>query len=159
VLEAGQLTLSYNAGTFEVHYFDHRFPLAPATSLKILRHRLDELEENLGAESPDLMEFHSIVTALSHLPGRTETDPAKVAERQREKEVIRRRLAALVERCEWVHRFIQENVALINGRVGAPHSFDLLDDLLNDQAYRLSFWRVASDEINYRRFFDVNELA
>ena len=25
--------------------------------------------------------------------------------------------------------------------------------------YRLSFWRVASDEINYRRFFDINDLA
>jgi (1->4)-alpha-D-glucan 1-alpha-D-glucosylmutase len=159
VLEAGQLTLSYEAGTLDVHYFDHRFPVAPGSALKIVRLRLDELEENLGAESADLMEFHSIVTAISHLPGRTETDPAKVAERQREKEVIRRRLAILVDSCESVRRFIDENLAIINGRVGAPHSFDLLDNLLNDQAYRLSFWRVASDEINYRRFFDVNELA
>src|SRR5439155_2127355 len=40
-----------------------------------------------------------------------------------------------------------------------PHSFDAMDELLNRQCYRLSFWRVASDEINYRRFFDVNDLA
>ncbi len=31
--------------------------------------------------------------------------------------------------------------------------------LLQDQNYRLAFWRVANDEINWRRFFDINELA
>ncbi|MFN2507728.1 MAG: malto-oligosyltrehalose synthase, partial [Chthoniobacterales bacterium] len=40
-----------------------------------------------------------------------------------------------------------------------PRSFDKLDELLNDQAYRLAFWRVAAEEINYRRFFDINDLA
>src|SRR5207244_774446 len=46
-----------------------------------------------------------------------------------------------------------------NGTPGDPRSFDALDGLLSDQAYRLAFWRVASEEINYRRFFDVNDLA
>ena len=50
-------------------------------------------------------------------------------------------------------------MAAFNGRPGEPHSFDLLDALLDEQAYRLAFWRVAAEEINYRRFFDVNELA
>src|SRR5690606_18457401 len=36
---------------------------------------------------------------------------------------------------------------------------DLLADLLHAQPYRLAFWRVSGEEINYRRFFDVNELA
>ena len=40
-----------------------------------------------------------------------------------------------------------------------PESFDLLHELLEKQAYRLAYWRVASDEINYRRFFDINDLA
>ena len=39
------------------------------------------------------------------------------------------------------------------------HGIDLLDDLLDAQPYRPAFWRVAAEEINYRRFFDVNELA
>ena len=42
---------------------------------------------------------------------------------------------------------------------GPPETFDLLESLLDAQAWRLSDWRVAADEINYRRFFDVNELA
>src|SRR5262249_37738264 len=49
--------------------------------------------------------------------------------------------------------------AIFNGTRGDPHSFDLLDIFLNAQAYRLAFWRVAADEINYRRFFAVNDLA
>ena len=52
-----------------------------------------------------------------------------------------------------------EIVLIFNGEKGDPKSFDYLDELLNDQAYRLSHWRVATDEINYRRFFDINELA
>src|SRR5262249_30220443 len=51
------------------------------------------------------------------------------------------------------------NVALFNGNVGDPRSFDLLHELLEHQCYRLSYWRVAPDEINYRRFFDINDLA
>ncbi len=47
----------------------------------------------------------------------------------------------------------------LNGSVGPPASFDGLDALLQDQSYRLASWRVAADEINYRRFFDVNDLA
>src|SRR5207302_4696827 len=63
------------------------------------------------------------------------------------------------DRSPAVRGFVLENVALFNGSRDDPRSFDLLDDLLNDQAYRLAFWRVAADEINYRRFFAVNDLA
>jgi (1->4)-alpha-D-glucan 1-alpha-D-glucosylmutase len=159
VLESGQITLSYDAGAFTVHYFAHRFPVAPETSQLCLRLRFDELEQALGKESADFMEYHSILTALAHLPRRSETDPRKIDERYREKEVIKRRLAALTDACAGVRDFIQQNIAIFNGNVGDPNSFNLLDQLLNDQAYRLAFWQVASDEINYRRFFDVNELA
>src|SRR5205807_813154 len=82
----------------------------------------------------------------------------KIAERRREKEVIKRRLATLMESSAAVRAFVEENVAIFNG-AGEPASFDLLDALLDEQAYRLAWWRVASDEINYRRFFDINGLA
>ena len=58
-----------------------------------------------------------------------------------------------------VRACLKEVLTIINGSKGDPHSFDALEKLLDDQAYRLSFWRVASDEINYRRFFDINDLA
>src|SRR5262245_18871714 len=65
----------------------------------------------------------------------------------------------LTEQSAAVRGFVLKNVEQFNGENGNRHSFDLLDGLLNAQPYRLASWRVASDEINYRRFFDINELA
>ena len=159
VLEAQQIRLHFENGTFTLHYFDHRLPVDPSSGLRILTHDLDRLEETLGKDSPHYHEYQSILTALRNLPLRSETEPARVAERQREKEVIKRRLATLTSACAEIRDHIQAVVQLYNGKAGDPPSFDALDELLDDQAYRLSSWRVASDEINYRRFFDINELA
>jgi (1->4)-alpha-D-glucan 1-alpha-D-glucosylmutase len=159
VLEAGQIRLRYEAGVFTLHYYEHRLPVAPCTWSKILGHDLDKLETMLGKDSPHFLEYQSILTGVRNLPGRTETSAESIAERQREKEVIKRRLAVLTDSCAEVREHLHTVVALFNGTPGDPHSFDLLDGLLDDQPYRLSSWRVASDEINYRRFFDINELA
>src|SRR5262249_765207 len=83
----------------------------------------------------------------------------RAAARHREKGVVKRRLAALAGESEPARAFIAENVARFNGRPGDPRSFDLLDELLEHQCYRLAYWRGAPDEINYRRFFDINDLA
>jgi (1->4)-alpha-D-glucan 1-alpha-D-glucosylmutase len=158
-LESQELRLGYEAGALTLFYFEHRFPIAPGTYVQVLGHRSEELEKILDAQDTAFLEYQSILTAIRHLPGRSETDPAKVAERQREKEVIKRRLAALEESSHAVREFVRGNVAIFNGRPGDRHSFDLLDSLITAQAYRPAYWRVATDEINYRRFFDVNELA
>ncbi|HXG17776.1 MAG TPA: malto-oligosyltrehalose synthase [Methylomirabilota bacterium] len=160
VLEDQHLTLEYENGAFYLLvYGKTRLPVAPRPVTLILRHRLEQLEAILGADHPSLLELQSIITALTHLPLRTETDPERIRERQREKEVIKRRLARLTDECREVHDFLHENVRQFNGEKGQPGSFDLLDQLLDDQAYYLAYWRVASEEINYRRFFDINELA
>ena len=108
---------------------------------------------------PSVQELQSIITALSHLPSRGDRTPERVIERYREKKIIRMRLANVVKESPQVRAFLEENVRICNGTKGDPRSFDLLDGLLDDQAYRLAYWRVASEEINYRRFFDINELA
>src|SRR4029079_1084565 len=79
--------------------------------------------------------------------------------RAREKEVIKRRLAALTEASPEVDELVRAAVTRLTGVAPQPRSFDELDRLLNAQSYRLAHWRVASEEINYRRFFDVNQLA
>jgi (1->4)-alpha-D-glucan 1-alpha-D-glucosylmutase len=68
-------------------------------------------------------------------------------------------VAALADASDSTRRYIDAVVRRFNGDAADPRSFDLLDQLLNEQSYRLAHWRVASEEINYRRFFDVNELA
>src|SRR5207237_1593240 len=97
-------------------------------------------------------EFQSICTALGYVPRRTEIDPERINERARENEIIKKRLERRCAEAPQVQRAIEKAVETINGRVGDPRSFDRLDELLNAQSYRLAFWRVAAEEINYRRF-------
>ncbi|HKZ04791.1 MAG TPA: malto-oligosyltrehalose synthase [Methylomirabilota bacterium] len=158
-LEGGRLRLVFEDGAFAIAYHDRRFPLAPRSYARVLERGHDELAAVLGAESPALAEYQSILTAIRNLPHRTEVDPARVAERAREKEIVKRRLAGLAGEQPAVREVLARVLAELNGRAQDPASFDQLDDLLGHQAYRLSHWRVATDEINYRRFFDINDLA
>jgi len=159
VLENGELRLHFAKGAFFVRYWEYPLPVAPRQYAAVLSHRLDDLEMRLPATDQGLLEWLSILTALEHLPHRSHPEPHQRVERNREKEVIKRRLAALVQERQDLGDFIEENVALFNGRKGEPHSFDLLDKLLEGCSYRLAHWRVAGEEINYRRFFDINGLA
>jgi (1->4)-alpha-D-glucan 1-alpha-D-glucosylmutase len=159
ILENQELRLEYADGAFRLRYYETALPIAPRSATQILAHRLEALTTILGETDPSLQEYQSIITALTNLPSRTETAPDRVRERMREKEVIRRRLARLLDSCGAIRASIEETVRIFNGKRGDPRSFDLLDRLLDDQAYRLAYWRVAAEEINYRRFFDINELA
>jgi (1->4)-alpha-D-glucan 1-alpha-D-glucosylmutase len=159
VLEDGKFRLQLEEGAFFIYYHEHRLPVAPRTYSKVLEYPLEELIRTLGKENEDLQEFQSILTALGYLPSRTESTPEKLEERKREKEVIKRRIASLGQRSPEVRRAVESAVQAFNGRPGEPLSFDLMDSLIDAQAYRPAFWRVAADEINYRRFFDIDHLA
>lgn len=159
VLESGQMGVRLENGTFSLCVYDKRFPLAPRSWRLLLEPAATRLRAELGEDNTDVMELESIVTAIQHLPLRTETDPERLRERYREKEVVRRRLDALLAANDAVRLAVEAEVTRINGVPGDPQSYDRLEELLQDQAYRLSYWRVAADEINYRRFFDMNELA
>src|SRR5262245_4209419 len=159
VLEQQELQLEFRDGGFNIRYYDTVLPVTPRTYVAILEWHIEELQQKLGAEHPQFVELRSIITGLGHLPSRTEQDPGRIEERHREKEVLKRRLATLVGESPAVREFVDANVARYNGIKGDARSFDRLDELLAAQTYRLSFWQVAGDEINYRRFFDINELA
>ena len=159
LLERQEISLEYVQGAFHARYYDNVFPIAPGTYGRILGLGQQQLLRDIGETSDEGIEFLSILTAIRHLPGRQVQDPAELAERDREKEVIKRRLAALTSRCPRVLDHIERAVAALNGVRGTPRSFDGLDELLSVQPYRLAYWRVAGEEINYRRFFDINELA
>ncbi|HEX8141604.1 MAG TPA: malto-oligosyltrehalose synthase [Pyrinomonadaceae bacterium] len=159
VLENQEIKLSYRGGSFFANYYETALPIAPRSATRILDLALQDVKARLKDSHTDVLELESIITALGHLPLHTETDAAKVRERRREKEVNKRRLANLVKASPEVRHAVHEALIRINGTKGQQQSFDQLEQLLDKQAYRLSFWRVASDEINYRRFFDINELA
>jgi (1->4)-alpha-D-glucan 1-alpha-D-glucosylmutase len=165
VLERGELVLRHVDGQLVVRYGDYELPVNPKLAPLVLRRAAGPLTDKLGAESAQLHEFLSILTSLQNLPEPDGVTPEREApsslvnERQREKEVARTRLSRLAAECPAVADEIDVAVREVNGEVGRPDSFDALHELLEAQAYRLAYWRTASHEINYRRFFDVNELA
>jgi (1->4)-alpha-D-glucan 1-alpha-D-glucosylmutase len=160
VLERGELTLGFDApgGSFALAYYGHRFPVDPREYPRVLDAVVRSLTE--AELSPNAFaELRSLVSAFGYLPSRHERNPDRRMERSLSKEVHKRRLAQLVQSEPVLGPAIERAVRSLNGMPGDAASFDALHDLLEAQAYRLAFWRVASDEINYRRFFDVNDLA
>jgi (1->4)-alpha-D-glucan 1-alpha-D-glucosylmutase len=159
VLESGKFQLVYENGAFSIGYGTMKLPVAPRTTKPVLQDQLDRLSAELGEEHEHVVELQSILTALGYLPPRTEDDAEKRTERMREKQVIKRRLAALCDASPAARAALDATIASYNGTPGDPASFDRLDALISAQPYRPAFWRVAAEEINYRRFFDINELA
>jgi isoamylase len=157
VLERGELQVHMEAGSFFVCYFEHRFPLGP----KSLRGLIDRAAAvtGLAPEEPAQQELESLAAALAHLPDRRSTAESDRRSTAREKEVFRRRLQRLMEESPAVASALDGALTELNGTPGESPSFDELDRLLSDQSYRLASWRVAAQEINYRRFFDINALV
>jgi (1->4)-alpha-D-glucan 1-alpha-D-glucosylmutase len=158
ILAQRQLTLEFDAGLgeFSVYYFQHRFPVDPQTYPLILGSQHEELAQTFAADDPVFLEYQTLGNSFSKLPLRTEATDEKKEERRRDKEVFKKQLARLCADNPPLLRFIALRVAEIN-RSGGEDSE--MHALLEQQVYRLAYWRVAGDEINYRRFFDINDLA
>ncbi|MBF0423828.1 MAG: malto-oligosyltrehalose synthase, partial [Magnetococcales bacterium] len=161
VLNRGELNLQYDSdrGEFSLFYYQHRLPIDPATYPRIVGHRNERLAAIMVKDNKAYSQLQTLLTAFGHLPERTTTNPARIVERQRDKEEHKSRLAALSQACSDIRHHIADVVDEFNGRPGDSASFDMLHDLIQLQGYRLAYWRVAADEINYRRFFDINDLA
>ena len=160
VLESGELSLVFRPerGEFDIAYRSHRFPIDPREYPRVLQRNADALAGREEQPS-ELLEFQSLITALRNLPGRYEAASERVAERNRDKEIHKRRLAELCARSPEITTRILESVNQINGNPSDPASFESLHELIKAQTFRLASWTVASDDINYRRFFDTNDLA
>jgi (1->4)-alpha-D-glucan 1-alpha-D-glucosylmutase len=134
-----------------VAYYDKTFPTSLASYLIVLERALDSSRAHAG--NAHRLELESIIGALRHLPSSNTTDALAKASRARETNVIRRRLARLCSESEEMRLAIDDAVAAVS------QNPDTLSAFLGAQNFRLSYWKVATEEINYRRFFDVNELA
>jgi len=159
VLEDGKLHLSYDGYRFMLNYYEHRFPLVVDSYKDVLRHCINHLMDDDTVNTPLIEELQSIMTGLRNLPVYTTTDPAHLAERNREQRILKRRLGELHEAHPTLQIALAKTLEILNGDPEDRHSFDPMDGILSQQPYRLAFWRVATDEINYRRFFDINDMA
>ena len=142
-LTAGQILVEHNCERFQVRYIDNLFPMAPR-SLSILLSKAAEYAKN------DTMSF--IADSFSRLPSPESTDREVATARHRDKTVIYGLLKRLCEESPEAVAAIDQAVSELNV------DYDALDQLLNQQQYRLAYWRMADHELGYRRFFDVNTL-
>ena len=160
VLERGELKLIFKAetGEFSICYYDHRFPVDPREYPRILEVVLTLIGGgNISAHAA--AELGTLRAALGHLPRRDDLFAERRAERQRDKDVHKRQLARLVAGHSGIAQAIERALQAFDVGSGDRAACERLHELLEAQAYRLSSWRVAVDEINYRRFFDINDLA
>ncbi len=158
-LEGKHIQVVLEDGTFYVKYYeDHRMPVAPRTIPLIFFHRpigtmpSEQEMEGLPHELADLLR------ELTQLPPHETTDPQLQADRkERLKELLPRLRTQLMS--EAAQPAISRTLTAMNGVEGEPRSFDELHAFLDVQPYRLAYWRTSAEEINYRRFFDVNDLV
>jgi len=158
-LENQELKLVFEQAGFFICYFDTKLPVAPKSYLLVLQHRLDELRHKLGADDPAFRELGGILAATTNLPERATLSTEMAGERRLQREAIKERLWNLYQNSSAVREFLDENVRVFNGRRRTPASFVFLDRVLAEQAYLLSYWLSANDEINYRRFFTITDLV
>src|SRR4051812_14601560 len=145
VLAAGQIRLERDGGSFIFRYSDHLFPAAPQSMAQVL---------TCAAQRIRLDYLAFLADSLSRLPDAGSAgDAAGVTERHRDKEVIRNLLTRLCTESAEAARSIDACIDIVN------RDPDALDQLLEKQNYRLSFWRTAARDLGYRRFFDVNSLV
>lgn len=158
-LENQVLQIIYHDGSYYLQLPNLLLPTDPKTWNLILEPMVKEAEKILNSTDAELIELQSIVTSLHHLPTTVHLEREKIKERLREKEVIKKRLGSLISNTKTLANLMGQQLTVFNGKKGDPASFNKLETFLDLQPYRLCYWRVANDEINYRRFFDISELA
>ena len=152
-LERGEITLKYDRNGFCLQYYEHRFPLKIDTYTTVLSHDLEKLKAELGGSHSGLIKLLGVLYAIKNLPSAHEIEIRK-AQTSFTKEM----LWELYTTDPAIHSFINTTIMVYNGTPGKPESFTLLDELHSEQLFKLSYWKVANEELNYRRFFTVNDL-
>src|SRR6478736_5193796 len=147
-LEAGHIKLVADENGFHIEYFDKPLPLDPQTIPMIF--------EPLGNAVPQ--ELRNLLSGLRNLPSHSAIEGDLVRQRRRAIPSLNMALKELMAKSPESQGATENAVGQINGKAGDPHSFDYIHRILEAQVYRLANWRVSGEEINYRRFFDVNDL-
>ena len=143
VLDRGELKLSRSGTEILVQYGDNYFPIAPR-SIALLLRRIDKVND------PGKVAF--LADALAELPAPSSLEFGAVQRRHRDRKILLSMLAAMIAQDTGFAHQVDITLAIVNTDQSALHDF------LESQNYRLANWRIASRDLGYRRFFDINTL-
>ncbi len=145
VLAGGEIKLAFDAdeGRFSAWYYSHRLPIDPRVYGRIFAWMATARTESLA----------ELTQAFAQLKR------SKPAEAYAEAAALKQRLAKLAASDPKAAQLLGEAAEHFNGNAGDLASWMPLHELLQQQSYRPAYWRVAADEINYRRFFNIDDLA
>lgn len=155
VLEKGHLQLFANKKGLFLKCYEMALPINPKSYRLILAPMAEQLNKTSSASKmvPQLVKISQALNELTALD-------SKSLEKSRDLEtVLKEKWRMLFTESSTFKHALDAVLKKFNGNPEHPNSFNSLDALLEKQYYRLSYWKVAGEEINYRRFFDVNELA
>jgi (1->4)-alpha-D-glucan 1-alpha-D-glucosylmutase len=152
-LESGELQLKYDQQGLSINYYDWKFPLRIESYSHVLMYDLARLREKLDRNHPNFVKLLGALYMLKYIPSDEER-----RERYDQILFVKRMLWELWNDSQEIKQFIEENIETFNGEPGNPESYNPLDALLSEQFFRLSYWKVGNEELNYRRFFTINEL-
>lgn len=144
VLERGELQVARAGGSFVVRYHEHELPLSPKT--------VDEIVSRAARRAASA-ELAEVAEGLGALPLARLTDREAVNERHDKKEMLAARIVELTHDHEEIAEALDAEVHTLN------RDPDRLDELLRRQNFRVAFWRTASEELDYRRFFNIETLV
>lgn len=152
-LENGEIFLAYDVDGFSVNYYQHRYPLRIDSYPLILDHKIDQLKARMGEEYPDYVKYLGLLYVVKNLPAASDPE-----HRINQINFVKKMIWELYSTNPVIKKYIDETLQELNGKKGKPETFTRLDEVLAQQNFRLSFWRVANQELNYKRFFNINEL-
>jgi (1->4)-alpha-D-glucan 1-alpha-D-glucosylmutase len=159
VLERGELKLCFDAehGGFSIAYFDNRFPIRLRDYAVIIRRRLSDIRlPKPDGDAAGPLERFAGEFATFAAARRSQIRQGEARDRASQ---LKADLACLAMDQAPVGQLLEEAADLYNGVPNEPGSFVRLHNLIERQYYRIAYWRTAADEINYRRFFEINDLA
>lgn len=152
-LTSGEIRLSYAADGFAANYYNLKMPLRMETYRPLLTRALEEVSRRVAADDPDYLLF---VDSLEELESVFVTQP--VVKRREQAARVKNLLWDLACRSVPIRESLDKVLRRYNRDPSNPADIPALGDLLMQQVFQLSHWKLAGTEINYRRFFDINEL-
>ncbi|WP_018291751.1 malto-oligosyltrehalose synthase [Verrucomicrobium sp. 3C] len=152
-LQKGEIRLSFEKGGFWVSYFDHRFPLSIESYGTVLAQVQQQIRNRLERRDPDYLKLLGVIYTVRNLGS-----AASREERIDQTTFVKGVLEELYQKNGFVRTSLDRSLERFSPANPTPESLALLDQLLSEQQFRFAHWRVASEEINYRRFFTVNDL-